>query len=69
MKPKFQQQIEDMQKRMFDRVNSREARIVREIRKKYTINDELAILRQRDSKPQEFNEYNSYVEKCKAKIK
>ena len=40
-----------------------------EIRKKYTINDELAILRQRDEKPDEFGEYNEYVEACKAEIK
>lgn len=69
MKTNLKQQFDDMQKRMFDKVNSREARIAREIRKKYSINDELAILRQRDSKPQEFEEYNNYVENCKAKIK
>lgn len=69
MKTNLKQQFDDMQKRMFDKVNSREARIVREIRKKYSINDELAILRQRDSKPQEFEEYNTYVEQCKTKFK
>ena len=40
-----------------------------EIRKKYSISDELAILRQRDAKPEEFAEYNAYVEQCKFKIK
>ena len=35
------------------------------IREKYSLDDELAILRQRDTKPQEFEEYNSYVEKIK----
>lgn len=39
------------------------------IRRKYSINDELAILRQRDSKPDEFAEYNTYCEQCKAKAK
>ena len=39
------------------------------IRRKYSINDELAILRQRDSKPTEFAEYNMYCEQCKAKAK
>ena len=39
------------------------------IRSKYSINDELAILRQRDSKPDEFAEYNTYCEQCKAKAK
>ncbi len=43
--------------------------IIYEIRKKYSLNQELAILRQRDSKPDEFNEYNLYVESCKSKIK
>lgn len=43
--------------------------IVSEIRKKYTIDQELAILRQRDTKPEEFAEYNTYVEDCKAKVK
>ena len=47
----------------------RKQRIVTEIRKRYTISDELAILRQRDSKPQEFEEYNTYVEQCKSKFK
>ena len=35
------------------------------IREKYTLSAELAILRQRDSKPEEFEEYNSYAESCK----
>ena len=39
------------------------------IRRKYTISAELAILRQRDEKPQEFAEYNAYAEQCKAEAK
>ena len=46
-----------------------ENKIVAEIRKKYTVNQELAILRQRDTKPEEFKIYNEYVENCKAKVK
>ena len=46
-----------------------ENKIVSLIRKKYNINQELAILRQRDTKAEEFAEYNAYVEDCKAKIK
>ena len=46
-----------------------ENKIVAEIRKKYNLNQELAILRQRDTKPEEFAEYNEYVESCKAKVK
>ena len=39
------------------------------IRQKYSINEELAILRQRDTKPQEFAEYNQFVENIKAQLK
>ena len=43
--------------------------VERLIRKRYSISAELAILRQRDTKPEEFTEYNTYVEQCKSKIK
>ena len=43
--------------------------IIRKIRSKYTVNQELAILRQRDSKPEEFAEYNDFVERCKVEVK
>lgn len=39
------------------------------IREKYSISAEFAILRQRDTKPEEFSEYNEYAEQCKAKAK
>ena len=39
------------------------------IRKQYTVSAELAILRQRDTKPEEFAEYNAYCEQCKAQAK
>lgn len=42
-----------------------EQRVVNRIREKYTVDDELAILRQRDTKPEEFTEYNNFVEKIK----
>ena len=32
---------------------------------KYSIDDELALHRQKDSKPEEFNDYNTYAEECK----
>lgn len=35
------------------------------IRERYTIADELAILRQRDEKPEEFAEYCAFAEACK----
>ena len=39
------------------------------IREKYSISDELAIQRQRDTKPEDFAEYNTFCEECKAKAK
>ncbi|MDB0669237.1 hypothetical protein [Barnesiella intestinihominis] len=35
------------------------------IRRKYTLSEELAILRQRDTKAEEFEVYNAYAESCK----
>ena len=46
-----------------------ESMVIGRIRKRYNINQELAILRQRDSKPEEFAAYNTYVEECKAEVK
>ena len=43
-----------------------EQRIVNRIREKYSVDDELAILRQRDTKPEEFATYNEFVERIKA---
>lgn len=40
--------------------------VVQKIRERYTTDDELALLRQRDTKPDEFAEYNTYCEACKA---
>lgn len=40
-----------------------------QIRKRYSISAELAILRQRDTKPEEFKAYNDYVEACKSLIR
>ncbi|MBQ5890178.1 MAG: hypothetical protein IIW73_04415 [Clostridia bacterium] len=42
-----------------------EQRIVNRIREKYSVDDELAILRQRESKPDEFAAYNDFVEGIK----
>ena len=50
-------------------VSEYENAIVSLIRRKYNINQELAILRQRDTKPEEFYEYNHYVEQCKSEVK
>ena len=39
------------------------------IRKRYSLSEELAILRQRETKPAEFAEYDAYCEECKARAK
>lgn len=46
-----------------------ENEVIKLIRKKYSVNQELAILRQRDTKPKEFEEYNAFVEACKKSVK
>lgn len=46
-----------------------EERVVELIRIRYDVNAEFAILRQRDSKPEEFAEYNSYCEECKVQAR
>ena len=39
------------------------------IRTRYSVSAELALLRQRDTKPEEFAEYNAFCELCKAEAK
>lgn len=39
------------------------------IRTRYSVSAELAILRQRETKPEEFAEYNAFCESCKAEAK
>ena len=46
-----------------------EQRIVQMIRTRYSLSDELAILRQRDSKPDEFDAYFAFCEECKQTVK
>lgn len=46
-----------------------EDRAVELLRKKYSLNQELAILRQRDNKQEEYAAYNAYAEECKATAK
>lgn len=43
--------------------------VTEKIRERYTIDEELAILRQRDEKPEEFAAYNAYAEQCKAEAR
>ena len=46
-----------------------EAEVVRLIRERYDLNAELAILRQRDTKADEFAEYSAFAEACKAQAR
>lgn len=63
----------ELEKKLFekngvlDKVYGQE--VSRLIRRKYTIDEELAISRQRDTKPEEWEAYNAYCEQCKAEAK
>ena len=46
-----------------------EQRVQQSIRERYSVDDELAILRQRDTKPDEFAAYFEYAEQCTAQSK
>ena len=39
------------------------------IRERYSVDDEMAILRQKETKPDEYETYNSFCEECKAKAR
>ena len=43
-----------------------EQRVVNRIREVYSVDDELAVLRQRETKANEFEQYNAFVERIKA---
>lgn len=47
-------------------VPSYEERVEQLIRERYSINEELAIQRQRETKPGEFEEYFTFCEECKS---
>ena len=64
---KYLTRIEEENERLAQQ--SYEDAIVTLIRRKYNINQELAILRQRDTKPEEFAKYDAYVEQCKEEVK
>ena len=46
-----------------------EQRVQQSIRERYSVDEELAILRQRDTKPDKFAAYYEYAEQCKAQAK
>lgn len=59
----LQQQIQEQEKLSYPQL------VESMIRQKYSVSDELAILRQRDTKPEEFTEYNNFCEQCKSTAK
>lgn len=48
---------------------SYDEKVVSLIREKYSLDEELAIQRQRDTKPDEFSQYFAYCEECKEQAK
>lgn len=65
IKTEYQEQIEDNTSIVIDY----EERVIELIRQKYSVNQELAILRQQNEKIEEFQEYFDYCEQCKLQAK
>ena len=63
----------DKQKRLAEKNNTMPEvygdLVNKKIRLRYSLSAELATLRQRDEKPDEYAAYNAYVEQCKAEAK
>ena len=47
---------------------SRESFIAGLIHTRYSVDDEISILRKKESKPQEFEAYNAFAEECKVRV-
>ena len=45
------------------------ARILELIRERYSVSDEISLIRQKEDKPLEYAEYDAFVESCKAQAK
>lgn len=60
--------IEKAEKEYLQSIDYDEA-VNNEIRKRYSASEEFAILRQRDSKQEEYSAYYAYCEECKAYVK
>lgn len=65
--------MKEFEKKLFekngvlDKVYGQE--VSRLIRERYSLDEELALGRQRDKKPEEWAEFNAYCEQCKAEVK
>ena len=62
--------VSDEQKDAIPKIEiSYDEKVVSLIREKYSLDEELAIQRQRDTKPEEFLAYFNYCEECKTQVK
>lgn len=65
---KEKQEYEKIEKHIFDNITYEEL-VIMFIREKYTLDNELAIQRQKETKPDEWEAYFAYCEECKKKAK
>jgi hypothetical protein len=63
-----EEEIEALEKSLIMDAPDYKESIISAIREKYSVDDELAILRQRDTKPDEFKEYFDFVEGIKQRL-
>lgn len=66
--PEEYEEVDEMPEEPFNEHEYKE-RVERLIRERYSVADELGILRQRDTKPEEYAEYYAYAEQCKEEAK
>lgn len=64
----MQAEAEAEEKRYWESISYDDA-VDAEIRKRYSVSQEFAILRQKEEKPLEYDEYYAYCEECKAYVK
>lgn len=57
-----------MEENMNENRITREQEIAAVINAKYTIDDQIALLRQKDTKPEEWAAFNAFAEEVKAKV-
>lgn len=65
---KFEKEQSKFEREYWQSIDYDEA-VNNEIRKRYSASEEFAILRQRDSKQEEYSAYYAYCEECKAYVK
>ena len=64
---KLIQRVKDKEPKTYDAIYG--SIVEEKIRERYSLREEIAIIRQRDTKPEEFKAYNDYVEQCKIEAK